>query len=384
MKVVHLTTVHEPDDNRIFYKEAVSLKRAGCEVVVVAPGAEDYEEQGVRIKVVKEMQNRFQRLLMGGLSVLLLAWREEADLYHLHDPELIPWGIILRAKGKSVIYDAHEDVSAQITSKEWLPGWSRQFVGWMARLLERIACELLSGIVVSHPAIAERLSVDRQKYAVVRNYPRLEEFPEERVGVVESRGLNRYSGREVIANFGGISYRRATNVIVEAMSLMDVNGRCKMIVGGRIESNELYRELVKSREWSNVDFRGFVKRASMLDILYRARVAMVLYSRQPNHYQIRSNRLFESMAAGVPVIVPNFGEWGEFMRIHECGIAVDPTAPKEVADALTALVEDPKLAASMGSNGRQAVVREFSWKEEKEKLEELYSRIAMRKVESLG
>ena len=52
----------------------------------------------------------------------------DADLYHFHDPEFLPWGVRLARAGKRVVYDAHEDVPTQIRSKDWIPAAARASV----------------------------------------------------------------------------------------------------------------------------------------------------------------------------------------------------------------------------------------------------------------
>ena len=85
--------------------------------------------------------------------------------------------------------------------------------------------------------------------------------------------------------------------------------------------------------------------------------------------------MFEYMAAGIPIIASNFPAWAKVIEKHHCGISVDPTNPKAIADAITYLYEHPDEARQMGERGRSAVINEFNWDNEKVKLEDLYSHV---------
>ena len=166
-KVAHLTTLHPAFDNRIFLRECRCLARAGYEVVLVAPheGAETVD--GVRIRPVPKSRSRIDRLLRQGYRVYRCAVDEQADLYHFHDPDLLPWALLLRLRtGRPVIYDMHEDYVTSLTYKPYFPLWLGRIVGGLYGSLEQ-ATRAAFKIV-----IAERYYARRFPDAVpVLNYP---------------------------------------------------------------------------------------------------------------------------------------------------------------------------------------------------------------------
>ena len=131
-RVVHLTSVHPALDVRIFHRECKSLARAGFEVTIIGPYSQDSVADHVRIKAVPAEKGRIARSTRAVWRIYREAVRINADLYHFHDPELIPVGLLLRARGKMVIYDIHEDLPSDIISKHYLPTWSRSLISWMA------------------------------------------------------------------------------------------------------------------------------------------------------------------------------------------------------------------------------------------------------------
>ena len=128
MKVCHMTSVHESTDDRIFLKECVSLAKAGYDTYQVAYG-ESFEKDGVKtIGLGKRASGRIKRILVSSRKVYQEALKIDADIYHVHDPELLPYAVKLKKRGKKVIFDSHEDIPRQILAKEWLPDVFRNIV----------------------------------------------------------------------------------------------------------------------------------------------------------------------------------------------------------------------------------------------------------------
>src|SRR6476469_5707469 len=118
--VVQLTSVHFADDLRII-KECRSLAGAGYQVTLIAPHPSDEITGGVQIRGVPVVEGRLRRMTLTVWRTYREAVRQRADIYHFHDPELIPVGLLLKARGKKVVYDAHEAYPQKILCKSWIP-----------------------------------------------------------------------------------------------------------------------------------------------------------------------------------------------------------------------------------------------------------------------
>src|SRR5690606_23687285 len=97
MKVCHLTSVHPGEDISILIKECQTLQRAGHEVFLIVANEETRSYNGVQIIGVKsEATNRISKMIKGPSKVYQAALEINADVYHFHDPELIPIGLLLK------------------------------------------------------------------------------------------------------------------------------------------------------------------------------------------------------------------------------------------------------------------------------------------------
>lgn len=119
-RVLQISTVHQPFDNRIFHKECRSLQEAGFDVHLLVTGTEDQVRAGVQVHGLERPAGRRGRLLLAG-AVLKKARALRPDLVHVHDPELIPVGLAAaRSTGAKFVYDSHEDLIKQLVDKPYI------------------------------------------------------------------------------------------------------------------------------------------------------------------------------------------------------------------------------------------------------------------------
>lgn len=368
---MHLSSAHKSTDLRIFQRECRSLAAAGYPVTLIAQGEHSRELDGVSVQALPRPASRLHRMTRTLWQVYRKAVRSDAMLFHFHDPELIPVALLLRLRGRAVIYDMHENVPHQILGgddKRWIPRWLRRPVAWLFAAFERLAAPRFSAVIAANTEIARHAQRLNRRVVLIGNYPEALEFRS------FAPAPGRFtSGR--IANFGGISFRTCSREVVHALSLLAADSNATMVLAGSATADALAADLKTLPGWARVEFIGAQPRPRILQELRTAAMAMVLFSPTPNHYGVGSNRFYEALAAGLPVIVSNFPLWRALIDRLGCGIAVDPRDPAAIARAIEQLLTHPEEAAQMGARARQAFLDEFCWDSEERKLLALYRQL---------
>jgi glycosyltransferase involved in cell wall biosynthesis len=365
-KVVHMTSVHGALDNRIFRKECCSLAHAGFSVTAIAPHSQDVVVDSVRIRAVRREQSRLARMTRTVWQIYREALRQNADVYHFHDPELIPVGLLLRLAGKGVIYDLHEDCPKDILAKDYLPSWSRAAVAWCVDKVESAASAHFSALVAVTPSIAARFQKINRRTVVVYNYPRADE-------VATGDSAAPWHHRTVAVGYvGGITRDRGIAQMVEAMGLLPpaLNATLELLgptVGVQLD------EFERHPGWTRVRYHGVVDPRTTFGLLGRLRAGLVLFHPVPNAIESLPQKLFEYMGAGLPVIASDFPLWRRLVQDPGCGIVVNPLDPKAIASAIEYILTNPVEAEAMGSRGQTAVLERYNWNQEAEKLVSLYT-----------
>lgn len=361
-KIAHLSSVHRAHDTRILHRECRSLTEAGFSVVLIAEADYDFVEHGVRVRALPKMDGgRLARMTRQVYRVWKMALEEKADLYFFHDPELIPVGLALRMRGYHVVYDVHESISKLILSKEWLPGWSRGAISRAYRLLEILIGKAFSGIVAATPGIAEFFPPT--KVAVIQNFPIVSELSSS-----DDIHEHDHTHGKVVTYVGSITEERGILEMVKAMSLLPNEQGYRLVLGGRFAPESLIEKAMNTPGWDKVNYMGMLSRAEVASTLQRSCVGLVTLHPVPNHLDSYPVKLFEYMAAGLPVVASNFPFWEQFVEDVGSGVMVDPMDPQAIADGILEIVNDPERARSMSDAGRRAVRERFTWDTEAEKL----------------
>lgn len=368
-KVCFLSTVHPyPFETRMFHKEAKTLSAAGYEVVYIGQHNRAEIAEGIRINPLPRPKTRLDRMTRLMWNLIRLAIKERADVYHLHDPELIPAGLVLKLLGRKVVYDVHEAFGEKIPSKEWIPIRLRPLLSRVFPIFEKLSSRWFDHIITADRFVARQFK--SKKVVVIANYPVLEML--KKVSLPH-KAMSRNGGTTIAIYAGGLTKERGFFRMLDAMnSLSSIDIDLHLL--GSCE-NPSYERVVERTE--RVKYFGVLGFEKVFDYLTSSNIGLALFQPVPAYLYAgeNTNKLFEYMACGLAVIASNFPNLREFVEGNKCGFCVDPTSPKEISSAIRFLHENPKIRMEMGENGRKAVMDKYNWEQESKKLLKIYEEL---------
>jgi len=366
LNLVHVTTVHSAEDNRIFRKIVLGLRNRGYKLHYIAGSSSN-------IDVSKYSDINFIKLKSGGVSrrvcnmfiVLLEVLKLKRGIVHFHDPELIPVCILMRVFGWEVVYDVHEDNKLGMKQKSYIPKYLRKLLSVFVVLMEAAAKRLFS-IVIAEKAYKNRFPDS----VMVLNYPVYDQ--DYRVNSREDyETLNFIYTGTISEDRGALLFVNLLKALPSAR--LTVVGRCKKALHQQIIASTYE---VADRIYLNVSENG-VPYSDIEEYYNQGEWAygIALFPKTEHYYEKELTKFFEYLQHGIPVICSNFPVWEELIQNDRAGLCVDiddlDRSLQLVSDQLT----DAKLWKEMAHNALKTS-REYTWQSQIDGLLILYKRLA--------
>ena len=359
-KICHCSILHKLDDSRIFYKECISLAKAGYNVTFIANATvkkkfDELTYQGVNLQKLK-YNNRVCNNLFLFVSIL----KQRFKVVHFHDPELIVMGLILKLLGKKVIYDVHENVRQDILYKIWLRPSLRVLLSKAVVFFELMANVFFNAIVSATPTIAQNFT-NKNTY-VIRNLPPLKK--RETVSEIKR-------DKNIIIYIGTLSEARGIKELIAAAGHLTGVAELRLLGGWNDEAYKFDCE--KMAGFKNTKYLGIVNHEEVAKILREATIGLCTLHPIDTFKDSYPIKVFEYMQNGLPVLMSNFEMWQElFGDLCEY---VDPMDPLQLADQIKSMLENPSRLEEMSAKGKVVIDEKFNWDSESRSLEELYRKI---------
>lgn len=360
-KVCHISSVHDVLDVRIFWKECITLAKAGYEVIYLCEGTISMRHSGVRIIGLPNLEKgRYNRMIRFASDLCKRALELKADIYHLHDPELLRFVSLLKTNGAKVIYDAHEELPEQVKHKEWVP-WVIKSP--LALLIKRFESKSLRK--VSHAICVSPLTLDRYtKYAVpttmICNFPMLSEFNFNEGNTIRTNSL---------VYIGGLFRSRG----LFGMMRLAAKVNCTLHLAGKFEDESTFNQAQSMIEWKNVVFHGMLDRKSITELLSTCKIGLLLLHPHRSFQNAYPVKLFEYMAAGLPVLCSDFPLWEKMIEQDEFGESCNPFDIEGMHSIVTNLFTNSERWSRYSQNGRKAIIEKYNWDSESAQLLHIYS-----------
>ncbi len=366
-RVCILSSVHIALDNRVFYREASSLQRAGYNVTLIAIHDRDEVKNGIQIVALPRVRRWFRPLLW--LALCRHALNAGADLFLFHDPELLlvtPW--LRWLTGKPTVYDVHEAYADFIKVKDYMPAWLRHPIAWVFGWLEPLLARLQSGLIFADDQIATSFERLRYPKTTLFNFPE-RGFVEDAIAAtseIEER-------QPVVLYLGALERNRGSRLMVEAFQqVWQAFPEARLLQVGHLMPADLEQEMRADAEQRGIakaiTITGRVPFEEIGEYLKQAAVGWVTWQPVPKNQKNIPTKLFEYMAYGLPVVSSNLPSTRPFVQDGENGYLVVADDPVAHAQAILRLLRDPEAASAMGQRGQELVRSRWNWDEMEKRL----------------
>lgn len=366
ISVCHVTTAHARTSSRVFDKFCKSAETDGYNVTyLVADGGQNETLDNVNIIALPKAKNRLFRFFVTPFLMVRTARALKADIYQLHDPELLLSALFFRKKKNIVLFDFHEDYPLQLLNRDYLKFGVKKIAAWLVKNIQFFISKRLDGVIAATSTIGQKFVNRGIKTQVIRNLPKSEFFDREYVDWAQRENW--------IVHVGTLTKDRGIEELVDALPLMKQKARLKLC--GVFSDPQFLAHLKTKDGWQYVDYLGFLDRGSVAEIVSHSKAGLVTLHPARNYMEALPIKLFEYMSLGTPVISSDFPIWAEIVNNAGCGLLVNPQSPQEIALAADELLTNIKQADLFGKSGRKAVISQLNWNAEKDKASQFYLKL---------
>lgn len=365
IKICHVTNTHPRYDGRILYKECVSLASFGYDVTLLV--CDNLKNEIInKVKIVSTndiFKKRIHRFFKSKKSLKLKINEINADVFHLHEPDLLLLAKYLKKKGKKVIFDSHEDYPVLFLERKWIPRFLRPMLSKLYSFYEKSILEILDGVITVSPHIEKRLKRANKNVVTITNYPIINELP-----------LKKHFNKEICFAGGVKDFWNHENIIIAISKIEDI----KYKIAGKGENN--YIENLKTLDgYNKVEMLGYLNHESIKKIYSEASIGMCICSYRPNvgykEGSLGITKIFEYMANGLPIICTDFEIFKTIIDKYKCGFYVRPDDVNEIREKIELIINNDKLKHTMSKNAFKAAKEEFNWHSQEKYLLDFYKGI---------
>ena len=363
-KIFIFTSVHPLNDIRIFHKQAKSLAKY-FSVELHAP-AEFKEKYFCNITVYglplwRRKADRFKTLCI----LLYRVLKSKADIFHLHDPELIIHGIILKVlRRKKVLFDMHENTSQLINERKWIPSLLRSPLGLFHKVIEHLAIKLFDRIILAEKSY--KVFIPNNSTTIL-NYP-----------LATPQITVHTKSTDVVYVGGVLPERGAWELLKISRLVIEKVPEFSMKIIGPV-SDKFMEELTGYIRQNHLDkhvyITGRMEYSSAMEEVNKSKIGIALLHPIKNYINSIPTKLFEYMQFGLPFIASDFEYWKNVFNGNKVGYFVPYNNTKLTAKKIVDLLTNEDLILSMGKQGKELVSLQYGWMGEEKKLVTLYEQL---------
>lgn len=370
-----LTSMHSPEDGRIFQKESKSLSKK-FDVSLIAPGDTFSKRSldGISVITVKKPKSRLFHIITL-LRLFQASLKEDADVYHCHEPDALCIGVLLKKiKNKKIVYDVHEHWPSMAALTAFGPLGQKivkyrhidGFIQFFTEYFELYLAKKADRIITVSDSVAERFhKIGLETYNIM-NVPMI---------LQENVNNHKINPNDIVYVCGKLGFSKGVDIALQMLSSLKKDyTHIHLTLIGDLQDDVLGQIDYHLKE--RVEITGFVPYEIMYRKISEGGVGLILF--QNTHYNSYiglPNKLFDYMMCGLPVVASDFPEIRKVIQTSECGIVVDVEDVDSIVKGVKYLLDNPTEAQIMGERGRMAIEDEYNWDKMENKLLALYETI---------
>lgn len=368
-KICMLSSGHPPLDDRVYYKEALSLKRIG-KVTIIAPWDKSMiTEDGVEILGIPQRGKILGRL-MPLFFLFTIGLRLKADAYHCHEADSLFVGYLLKIfTGAKLIYDAHEYYPEAYSEK--FPKVSQSIVFYLISRYEEFLCRRCDAVITVNEDLQSKFLKYNENSESIPNYPTRQNFRKNEDFIRKDIG-------KYLIYAGGLTMDRGLIEMVELLNRLVLNNiDIKLLLVGYFNySNDekIIRNLISEKNLNSyVHFTGRLEHVEIPELMKNAFAGLLFLKPIARYQKAEPIKLFEYMASGIPVISYDYSGVKNIINDQGCGIVIPRLDMDEALKSVIYLFNNPKVARSMGIKGVEAFEEHYNWDICEKRLQNVYS-----------
>jgi glycosyltransferase involved in cell wall biosynthesis len=362
--ICHITTVHSADDVRIFYKQCLALaEKEDYKVIICAPGNIPSDTAVVHHKIPFARSFRPFRLINSQLISLKLIFTIKANVWHIHDPELLPAACLLILMKRRVIWDSHEDYKLQFELKNhyrnYIPKKIRPTMNLLIQNLLRYVDENAAGVIGATTTISKKYT--NLNTITVGNEAVLEEFDNCKPEFTNSNVL--FTGSPDSEQ----CYLEVVDAIAQIQGL-------NLVVACKEMPDSYFRYSVKSLN-ERFKYLGWLNRRELSEAMSKSIVGLVTYSNSVHHELNQPNKFYEFCAAGLPILATPTTSNNKLIKSSNAGILSKGFDQNSILESLNLLILSEKRWVECSVSGKVWAKSNGNWEPSRAALLEFYSKV---------
>jgi glycosyltransferase involved in cell wall biosynthesis len=354
-----ITTIHEPYDSRI-NKQINSLSKEGFSVMLIAPWENISEKIECKF-IYRKMPIKIHERIINAIRIFLLSLNVNSRCYLFHDIDFILFALIIKfIKQVPVIYDCRENYPEEIKEgKEWVPNLLRPILSYLAKLIENWAVRIFDAVITVAPYQISRFSKVGAKCIMLRNFAnrQIKPYLSHDSGILYIGSLSKNYGLDILLNIGRELKKRKSPF---PLIIADRFGR----------DNKIRDKFIKiiEEEKMPVKIEPSVLPIEIDRLLTKGSVGLFVANNTKSKNIALPMKLFEYMAAGMPIIASDLNMTRHIIEEAKCGILVSPDDAKGYVDAATHIMSSLDIYNDLRKKGFEAIMKKYNWEEEASEL----------------